>query len=373
MSLLFPLGLAALAAWLLPLLIHLARRHPYTPLDFAALRWLRAQIRPRQRIRFDDWPLLLVRLLLLAALALLLARPALTGPAPAPDAWTVVVPGLDATALRGTAKDGNWHWLAPGFPAIDQAPPTSSATLPSLLRELDAQLPSGTALTVHVPDPLPGLDGARLQLSREVQWHPQPTAITPPRTAAALPQLRVHGEASATAQHWLNALQRGWGVQAPLAPLAANALPERGEIGVWSRSDALPANWQAWLHEGGSVLTAARPAANAAVLLRDTEGVPLLGQQRIGQGRLLSLTGEWNTASNAALRDPQLPRSLLLALQPLPSPRMGDAQDQAPRQVALPAAASPVREPTAWLLLAIVLLFALERWMASSARRRAVA
>ena len=44
MSLLFPLGLAALAAWLLPLLIHLARRHPYTPLDFAALRWLRAQV-----------------------------------------------------------------------------------------------------------------------------------------------------------------------------------------------------------------------------------------------------------------------------------------------------------------------------------------
>jgi len=104
MSLLFPLGLAALAAWLLPLLIHLARRHPYTPLDFAALRWLRAHIRPRQRIRFDDWPLLLVRLLLLAALALLLARPALTGPAPVPAAWTVVAPGLDATALRGTGR-----------------------------------------------------------------------------------------------------------------------------------------------------------------------------------------------------------------------------------------------------------------------------
>ncbi|PSD48361.1 hypothetical protein C7E25_22635 [Stenotrophomonas maltophilia] len=29
--------MAALAAGLLPLLIHLARRHPYTPLDFAAL------------------------------------------------------------------------------------------------------------------------------------------------------------------------------------------------------------------------------------------------------------------------------------------------------------------------------------------------
>ncbi|AVO28504.1 BatA domain-containing protein [Stenotrophomonas maltophilia] len=373
MNLLFPLGLAALAAWLLPLLIHLARRHPYTPLDFAAFRWLRAQIRPRQRIRFDDWPLLLVRLLLLAALALLLARPALTGPVPASSAWTVVAPGLDAAALRGTTADRNWHWLAPGFPAIDQAPPAASASLPSLLRELDAQLPAGTTLTVHVPDPLPGLDGARLQLSREVQWHSQPMPVTAQPRAATSPRLRVHSDASSAAQHWLNALQHAWGVQAPLAPLVADALPERGEIGVWSRSDALPANWQAWLRDGGRVITAGKPAADARILLRDAEGAPLLWQQRVGQGYLLSLPGDWNTTSNAALRDPKLPRALLLALQPPTAPRLGDARDQAPQRAALPAATPPLREPTPWLLLAIVLLFALERWMTSSSRRRVVA
>lgn len=373
MNLLFPLGLAALAAWLLPLLIHLARRHPYTPLDFAALRWLRAQIRPRQRIRFDDWPLLLVRLLLLAALALLLARPALTGPAAPPAAWTVVAPGLDAMALRGTAEDGNWHWLAPGFPTIDQAPPISSATLPSLLRELDAKLPTGTALTVHVPDPLPGLDGTHLQLSRDVQWRPQPLPVTGQHPAAPSPRLRVHSGASATAERWLGALQRAWGAQAGLVPLAADALPERGEIGVWSRSDALPANWQAWLRDGGHVLAATPPAAEANVRLRDADGQPLLWQQRIGQGQLLSLPGDWNAASNTALRDPGLPRALLLALQPPAPPRLGDAQDQAPRTALLPATTPPVREPTSWLLLAIVLLFALERWMASSARRRVAA
>lgn len=373
MTLLFPLGLAALAAGLLPLLIHLARRHPYTPLDFAALRWLRAQIRPRQRIRFDDWPLLLVRLLLLAALALLLARPALTGPTAPPAAWTVVAPGLDATALRGTAEDRNWHWLAPGFPGIDQAPPASTAPLPSLLRELDAQLPVGTALTVHVPDPLPSLDGARLQLSRDVQWHTQPMPVTAQPSAATSPRLRVHSDASATAQRWLNALQRAWGVQAPLAPLPADALPERGEIGVWSRSDVLPANWQAWLRGGGRVMTAGKPAASASILLRDAEGAPLLWQQRIGHGYLLALPGGWNAASNPALCDPRLPRALLLALQPPTAPRLGDARDQAPQRAALPAATPPLREPTPWLLLAVVLLFALERWMASSARRRVAA
>jgi len=50
---------------------------------------------------------------------------------------------------------------------------------------------------------------------------------------------------------------------------------------------------------------------------------------------------------------------------------LGDAQDQAPRRAPLPAPTPPLREPTSWLLLMIVLLFALERWMASSARRRA--
>ncbi|TQT81878.1 hypothetical protein DB758_11845, partial [Xanthomonas perforans] len=47
--LLFPTGLAALAALLLPLLIHLARRSEHRPTDFAALRWLRALPRPRHR------------------------------------------------------------------------------------------------------------------------------------------------------------------------------------------------------------------------------------------------------------------------------------------------------------------------------------
>ncbi|PBS16923.1 hypothetical protein CMZ81_01460, partial [Lysobacteraceae bacterium NML93-0793] len=76
-GLLAPLGLAALAAWLLPLLLHLARRDATRPTPFAALRFLREKPRPRRRLRFDDWPLLLVRLALLALLALWLAWPVL--------------------------------------------------------------------------------------------------------------------------------------------------------------------------------------------------------------------------------------------------------------------------------------------------------
>lgn len=373
MSLLFPLGLLAFAAWLLPLLIHLARRHPYTPVDFAALRWLRARIRPRQRIRFDDWPLLLVRLLLLAALALLLARPALSGPDPAPAAWTVVAPGLDAVALRGTEDPRAWHWLAPGFPPIAQPAVPGDASLPSLLRELDAQLPTGTALTVYVPDPLPGLDGARLQLLRQVQWRPQPLAAGTSQSVPAPPRLRLKSDAPAAAQHWLTALQRAWGSQPLAAPLPADALPESGEIGVWSSADPLPTPWQTWVNQGSRLLSRATPPAGARLLLRDAQGAPLLWEQRMGRGHVLYLPGEWDTGRNMALRDEHLPRQLLQALRPPAPPRVGDALDQAPQRAPLPPTAPLARELAPWLMLVILLLFALERWMASSARRRQAA
>ena len=101
---LFPAGLAALATLLLPLLIHLARRDEQQRLDFAALRWLSAKPRPRRRIRFDEWPLLLVRLLLLALLAVLLARPALHG-IEDNTPRVAIAPGVDAATALKSAPD----------------------------------------------------------------------------------------------------------------------------------------------------------------------------------------------------------------------------------------------------------------------------
>ena len=83
-----------------------------------------AKPKPRHRLRFDEWPLLLLRLLLLVALALLLARPVLFGSAShAP--WVAVVPGVDLQAVARAATrqpDARRHWLAPGFPPLGQAP-----------------------------------------------------------------------------------------------------------------------------------------------------------------------------------------------------------------------------------------------------------
>ncbi|MFT3754908.1 MAG: BatA domain-containing protein, partial [Pseudoxanthomonas sp.] len=118
-SLLLPAALASFAALLLPLLLHLARRSEDKRVVFAALRWLREKPKPRRRLRFDEWLLLALRLLLLAVLALWLARPVLQG-AGADKAWIVAMPGIDAAQvheLAGTNKS-ELHWLAPGFPEI---------------------------------------------------------------------------------------------------------------------------------------------------------------------------------------------------------------------------------------------------------------
>jgi hypothetical protein len=127
LALLLPAGLAALAALLLPLLLHLARRHEQTPTDFAALRWLRQKPKPRHRIRFDEWPLLLLRMLLLALLALWLARPVLSGMDDTRPR-IVVAPGMDATAVRAQAgnadarRPASRRWTGPRPPEHPPSP-----------------------------------------------------------------------------------------------------------------------------------------------------------------------------------------------------------------------------------------------------------
>ncbi|QHB73453.1 BatA domain-containing protein [Stenotrophomonas sp. 364] len=369
LALLFPLGLLALAAWLVPLLVHLARRHQYAPLDFAALRWLRAKVRPRQRVRFDEWPLLLVRLALLAALALLLARPVLQGSAADTHPVVVVAPGLDVSAQQARQPNADWRWLAPGFPPLDRPAPTGAQPLASLLRELDQQLPAGAPLTVYVPDPMPGADAERPRLSRNVRWQPlavaPPTAARPPTSA---PRLHLGVDADAQAQRVFSAVQRAWNAT-PLAPATA-AVPGTGDIGVWPSTTPLPPAWQAWLERGGTLLgTPSVPHdATGAVVLRDAQGDPVLSEYRVGRGRLLRFHAAVSPAASPGLRDPDFPRQLLHLVRPVAAPQWVAASAHAPVRGARAPTPQP-RDLAPWLLGLIVLLFALERWLATSPRR----
>ena len=374
---LFPAGFIALAALLLPLLIHLARRSEQRIIDFAALRWLSAKPRPRRRIRFDEWPLLVLRLLLLALLVVLLARPALTG-VPDTQPRIAVVPGVDLAAAQRSVgnADAQWLWLAAGFPSIDNtAIPQGPQPLSSLLRELDASLPADAPLTVVVPSVLDGLDAQRPQLSRAVRWQvlEQNAAATKP-IAIAAPELQIrHDEAGKQGMRYLNAVASAWRGTKPETADDTVAFSNDNKLHVWLTAKPLPADTSAWLQRGGRLLVDARtpiPAdAQRAPLWRDANGVLVIEQINTPQGQWLRWAAPLQPASLPVLLDADFPNDLRAVLQAAPTPRRALAATMQPEAGATPYP-QPATELSHWLLLAIALLFLFERWWASAPRRR---
>lgn len=379
-GLLAPAALAALIALLVPLLLHLARRDATRPTPFAALRWLRERPKPRRRLRFDDWPLLLVRLLLLALLAVWLAWPVLHGET-APARWTVVVPGVaDATLPR--AEDGAPapRWLAPGFPEIgrESAPARDGASVASLLRELDMTLPADTALTVRVPDTIDGADGGRVVLSRPVDWQivagsgsdVDVAPVPPPRLdvfgiAADDPALRV-----------LRAVARAWRPDDADALRIANAdeAPRADAIPVWWGESATPAALRT--QTAGRVLllgpAVPREEIDWQPLQQDADGAPLFERATCGTVICVRFAQAVDPATMPVLLDPGFPSRLRDLLQPPPAPQRIAAADLTPSTGADAWPPTP-RDLRPWWALLAALVFALERWMAAAPRRNRAA
>lgn len=383
LGLLLPAALAALAALALPLLLHLARRSEQRPTPFAALRWLGQRPRPRQRLRFDDWPLLLLRLLLLALLALWLAQPVLRE-ARAPGRVVAVAPGVDAARVPGAAPGIERRWLAAGFPLIEAGPaPEAAASLSSLIRELDADLPADVPLTLIVPDVLDGVDAARLVLGRPVDWQvvlsPAPTDDAP-ITPAAAPTLAIrHAGDDPAALRILRATALAWhddDTPAALDLAADPALPDPTVALAWWRPGPLPEALREWIDAGGTVLLPAG-ATDATLeawtpLWRDADGAAVLESTHLGAGRALRFTRPLTPAALPMTLDADFPQRLRMALVPDRAPTRVDAAAYAPDRGAPSghaARAIETRDLQPWLALLIATLFLVERWLAAARRR----
>ncbi len=379
-ALLTPVALAALAAVLIPLVIHIARRDESRQVDFAALRWLDPKPRPRRRLTLDERVLLAVRLLLLAVLAIFLAQPVLWGAAD--DRPVVaVIPGVPSAAIDETLSDDGRHiWLAPGFPTIGGLPPRAPENPVSLLRQLDAELAPGVPLTVVVPATLDGVDAERPRLSRRVDWRVRPQGLPvgnpPPRPAP--PLVVRHTAATADGVRYFRAAATAW-APADAAP-AFEAAPTDRPIQrtatdlVWLAPGPLPAKIVAWIRRGGTALLAqdARPPAESpvAVVWRDPVGEPLAVAARLGQGRVVHLTRPLRPASIPQLLEPDFPDVLARMLAPPPAPARVAAVDHAPLTGAA-AHPQPPLDLRPWLALLIALIFAVERVSATRRTRGA--
>ncbi|MCH6483067.1 BatA domain-containing protein [Pseudoxanthomonas sp. LH2527] len=377
LALLLPAGLAALAALLVPLLLHLARRHEQTPTDFAALRWLRQKPKPRHRIRFDEWPLLLLRLLLLALLALWLARPVLSG-MDETRPWVVAVPGVDAAAVRAQATDADsrLHWLASGFPSFDEAAPAATPAIGSLLRQLDAELPPGTPLTVVVPATLQGADAERPVLSRAVTWTVVDGAMAAPAAPASPPPTLAvrHAAGNDTGLRYLRAAALAWQPATSTSSTlqvgtADEALPATTMPLAWLVPGPVPAAVVQWIAAGGTALLANDSTLDGFTAgttpWRDADGAALVEAATRGKGRVLRFTRPLRADAMPELVEADFPQRLRALFDtPVASPRRVLATDYAP---ATGGATYPVapRDLQPWLALLIVLLVLVERWMAT--------
>lgn len=367
-TLLLPAALAALIALAIPLIVHLARRSEARPTDFAALEWLREKPRPKSRLRFDEWLLLALRLLLITGIALWLARPVLPG---GTDSTPVVaaVPGVDAGV---PAKDVRNIWLAPGFPSYDQPQPSCLPTplaaascpeLASLIRQLDADLAPGVPLTLIVPEILSGLDAERPRLSRPVSWKIVPGAM--PAVAVSPTSLRFTLPAGPDpALRYLRAA-----AVALKSPTSASTAP----IVVHLAAGPLPDALRSAIANGATVLAGHRVTAPEPMTpaWHDADGLPLATLQRIGRGRLYRFTRPLTPAAMPMLLDPDFPRQLASMLAPPPAPTRAMARDMMPTTGAAPWPTS-ARDLQPWLAFAIAALFLAERWLATR-RGRAVA
>lgn len=382
LSLLFPAGLAALGALLLPLLIHLARRSEFRHTDFAALRWLRARPRPRHRIRIDDWPLLLLRLALLALLALLLAQPVLRPVQSGQAAKVLLAPGVPLARARllGLPADADWRWLAPGFPTTDGPLPGAAIAQGSLLREFDAMLPAATALHVIVPERWGPLDAQIPRLSRDVHWHVVPGTASPVATpvAPSPPRLLAFADPQVHALRYFQALQAAWQpTNASLqvrAPDASQAIPADITVVAWLSAKPLPAALQAWARAGGHLLLTAQAPLPAGVSLqprwRGADGGPLIQGAAFGSGQLLRFARTLDPQSMPQLLDGDLPDRLRALLQPPVVPTQALAAAHVPVRGPRIASSPPATPLAPWLASLIALVFLLERWLAGARTRR---
>ncbi len=380
-SLLLPLGLAALAALVVPILIHLIRRPEQHVIEFAALRWLDERVRPRRRLRLDELWLLLVRLVLVTALAILLARPVLDRDPRAARAWIAVAPGADLAAARAVLPQdaGEWHWLAPGFPTIDAPAPTTGVAIASLVRDVDAALAPEVGLAIVVPEMLDDLDAERLVLSRAVDW--RVVAAAPDRadaSAAAPPAQRAlavqHSGDAGAALRFIDAALAAWNAEQPgrytadVQPAGTPLAPDMHWL-VWFGS-ALPAEVEAWVRAGGRALVVAAPSADAdrdtadAVVWRNAYGAALARAQALGEGRLIRLTRAFDVAAMPELLDADFPDRLRALFEDAPRPPMRAPAVAVPPRSGAMASTRPPFSLEPWLTVLIAGLFVLERALA---------
>ena len=375
-ALLLPLGLAALAALAIPIVIHIARRSESRTIDFAALRWLSQKAKPRRSVQIDERWLLAIRLALLVMIALILAKPVLWG---VHDKHPVIaiLPGVDATAALTDADAKARRVFAP-YPAVGGVAPSAPADPFSLIRQLDAELDPDASLEILVPTMLDGVDTERPVLSRRVDWRVVATSPVASTTRPTQPPALTvrYSTPSQGKVRWFRAAATAW-AEPGAQPKFDVALTDR-PIGrearylIWLAEGDLPDPVVRWIRSGGTAVLSHDAQApldgDATTPWRDEAGEPLMLAGRLGRGRVIFLTRALEPSAMPQLLEPDFPDQLLRRLTPAPPPSRVASAAIAPLTGATAYPQQPL-DLRPWLALIAALLFGAERLMATRRSR----
>jgi hypothetical protein len=304
-----PLALLALGTLAVPLLIHL-RRRPVPVVRVGSLRPFLAHRKPSRPRALQDWPVLLLRCALLAALALALAGLQWTPRTPSPARWCLLLPGtrLHEEHLRDwnlRLQDGfEPRWLAPDFPPIrdpnDSPPPNIRAPVWPLLGQADRRLVAGSEAWVFGPTWSSLFDGTRPTLANlRLQWQAVPTPPPAPPPPSTPRVTVVHSPDRALDAAYVRAALQAMGATVvsnevptwifqlgPAAlPLPREELEKHGVRIVRDPSDtAEPETVSRRIEIGSQTVVLRRRAVPGPgiPLFRDSQGDPWLTEERRG-------------------------------------------------------------------------------------------
>ncbi|MBB3061120.1 BatA domain-containing protein [Microbulbifer rhizosphaerae] len=360
-----------LAALAIPLLIHLLRRDATREITFAAVHWLQRKRQHKKRLLLREKWLLLLRLLLFALLAILLAQPLLQRDNEASEKVLLVDPRIERAELETFLGESPGFasvlWLLPDPMLISESRPQA----PDLWRTLSNLADAGEFRRAHIllrNAQNPSGHGA-LSVSPYWQWHALENGSK--ENSSPLPRLALLGEGPPWLEAVLRQLQGTAAPQLELQKLTAASLAGASEQDwlIYDTAGELPVALQQFIRDGGLLITDRRVQPTEEIQFVEIAGGEALQAAALGRGSWLRYGRDWHSAD--FFHRPDLPEKLwqqwcaqdwalqargrgLWSIDTPPGIAVADAEVHRFRLM-------PIEQ---WLLLAFVLLLALERIVA---------
>ncbi|WP_299584874.1 BatA domain-containing protein [uncultured Microbulbifer sp.] len=373
-----PQWLWLFAALALPIAIHLLRRSNPQKISFAALQWVQrySQSRARRPIVDNKW-LLLLRLLIVALLAFLLAQPLIERDIYPQKAVILVDPRIEAKAANAfihnvlpqlASADANILWLSPETHSVT-SPPPQNVDLWKTLSLLSGRADLRRAHILLINNTFPTSHSA-LRTSPHWQWH----SLKKPVTAQnpVLPSIAVMGSAPSwwtpVLEDWRNTMP-GLSVHIVEQEEALNT--QQADWLIYAGPAPLPQAVVDFVADGGLLITdhSIQPPDHLSFARVDKS--PSVQAAPLERGSWLRYESDWHSA--AFYRGANLPKDLWQqwSTQDWPLQHRNRGLWSGTSAMGFPVADSAVenrrRQPLQpWLITALLVLLTLERLIALS-------